>query len=90
MKRRFSFVRTTNCWLFVAALLVTGRIRGVALVWDSPVPHAMALSRHGRFIHIRRSEGRPRVCSLWLKGQPEVFNPTLILSCPHRVWLGTF
>lgn len=89
MKRRFSFARTTNCWLFVLALLACGRLRGVALVWDSPLPHAMGVTWGGRCVHIRRVRGKPRVCSLWLKGQPEVFSRLMLPEIQHNVWMVT-
>jgi hypothetical protein len=84
MKRRFSFTRTTNCWLFVAALLVCGRLRGLVLVWDSPVPHAMGITWKGNVVHFRRTRGEPRVCSLWLTGTPELFRPWAMAEIPWR------
>ena len=87
MKRRFSRSRTTNCWLFVFALLITGRLRGMALIWDSPLPHAIGITKAGRGVHIRRTKGRPRVCSLWLQGQPESFDVRMLLEFSHEVWV---
>lgn len=61
-----------NCWLFVASLLITGRLRGLVIVWDSIIPHLVGVSPHGRLIHFRRTKGTPRVLSLWFNGVCEV------------------
>ena len=84
MKRRFSFARVCNCWLFVASLALCGRLRGVVLVWDSPIPHALGITWRGNVVHFRRTRGEPRVCSLWLTGVPEMFRISVMDSITWR------
>jgi len=73
MKKRFGPEKINNCWLFVAALALRGKLRGVVVFWDDIIPHAAGITKHGNVVHFRRTKGKPRTCSIWLTGVAEVF-----------------
>ena len=72
MKRRFGREMVNNCWLFVVTLILRGKLRGIVLFWDSALPHAAGITKHGNMIHFRRTRGKPKTCSIWLTGVAEV------------------
>jgi hypothetical protein len=72
MKKRLGRERVNNCWLFVATLVLWGKLRGIVLFWDDIIPHAAGITKHGNVVHFRRTKGKPRTCSIWLTGVAEV------------------
>lgn len=85
LKRAVGRETGLNCWLFVALLLVRGRLRGVLLCWTGALPHAVGVTRRGNLVHFRRVRGTPRTCSLWFPGVAEVFGACYAAGLATRV-----
>lgn len=73
MKHRFGREIVSNCWLFTAILILRGRLRGIALYWDDIIPHVAGITKYGNVVHLRRTKGKPRTCSIWLTGIAEIY-----------------
>lgn len=78
MKRRFGRERVSNCWLFTATLILRGRLRGIVLYWDDIIPHVAGITKAGNVVHLRRTKGKARTCSIWLTGIAEVYPASYI------------